>query len=54
MHFDLRLWRLTAGQRGQMALGVVLGLLALMVGLARFAFLGRVIALVFQGKPAAE
>ena len=54
MHFDLRLWRLTAGQRGQMALGVVLGLLALMVGIARFAFLGRFIALVFQGKPAAE
>jgi ATP-binding cassette subfamily B protein len=54
MHFDRRLWRLTAGQRGQMALGVGLGLLALMVGIARFAFLGRFIALVFQQKPAAE
>ena len=54
MHFDVRLWRLTQGQRGRMALGVVLGLMALMVGIARFAFLGRFIALVFQGKPAAE
>ena len=54
MHFDVRLWRLTQGQRGPMALGVFLGLLALMVGIARFAFLGRFIALVFQGKTAAE
>ncbi len=37
-----------------MALGVGLGLLALMVGIARFAFLGRFIALVFQQRPAAE
>ena len=53
MHFDIRLWRLTAGQRGRMALGVALGLLALLFGIARFAFLGRFIALVFQGQPAA-
>ena len=54
MHFDPRLWLLTKGQRGRMALGVALGLLALMVGIARFAFLGRFLALVFQGAPAAE
>ena len=54
MHFDIRLWRLTAGQRGSMALGVLLGLLALTVGIARFAFLGRFIALVFQQRPVAE
>ena len=54
MHFDIGLWRLTQGQRGRMALGVVLGLIALTVGIARFAFLGRFIALVFQGKPVGE
>ena len=53
MHFDVRLWRLTAGQRGRMALGVFLGLLALLFGIARFAFLGRFIALVFQSQPVA-
>ena len=54
MHFDPRLWALTEGQRGRMALGVFLGLLALLVGIARFAFLGRFIALVFQDKTAME
>ena len=54
MHFDPRLWALTQGQRGKMAWGVVLGLLALLTGIARFAFLGRFIALVFQQRPAAE
>ena len=54
MHFDPRLWALTQGQRGKMAWGVVLGLLALLAGIARFAFLGRFIALVFQQRPAAE
>ena len=54
MHFDPRLWKLTQGHRGRMALGVLLGLLALTVGIARFAFLGRFIALVFQQAPVAE
>jgi ATP-binding cassette subfamily B protein len=54
MHFDPRLWAFTQGQRGKMALGVVLGLLALLTGIARFAFLGRFIALVFQQRLAAE
>ena len=40
MYFDFRLWRLTAGLRGRIALGTFLGLLALGVGIARFAFLG--------------
>ena len=54
MHFDLRLWRLTRGLRGRMALGLLLGLLALAIGIARFAFLGRFLAGVFRGAPAAE
>ena len=41
MHFDLKLWRMTAGLRGRIALSAGLGLLALAVGIARFAFLGQ-------------
>ncbi len=54
MHFDLRLWRMTQGLRGHMALSVALGLAALGVGIARFAFLGMFLAGVFQGKPVAD
>ncbi|MGD0105985.1 MAG: ABC transporter ATP-binding protein [Rhodopila sp.] len=50
MHFDLKLWRLTAGLRGRIALSAALGLLALAVGIARFAFLGRFLAGVFRGQ----
>jgi ATP-binding cassette subfamily C protein CydCD len=53
MHFDLKLWRMTRGLRGRMALSVVLGLLALAIGIARFAFLGLFLAGVFRGEPAA-
>ena len=51
MYFDLRLWRMTRGQRGPIALGVGLGLLALLVGIARFAFLGMFLAGVFRQAP---
>ena len=51
MHFDLKLWRLTAGFRPRIALAVGLGLLALAVGIARFAFLGWFLAGVFRGEP---
>ena len=51
MFFDVKLWRLTAGLRGRIALSAGLGLLALAVGIARFAFLGRFLAGVFQGHP---
>ena len=54
MHFDLRLWRLTRGLRGRMAIAVLLGLAALAFGIARFAFLGRFLAGLFRGAPAAE
>jgi len=53
MYFDLRLWRLTAGLRFAMAWGVVLGLLALGFGIARFACLGVALARVFAGDGAA-
>ena len=51
MHFDLKLWRMTAGYRGRIAVSAALGLLALAVGIARFAFLGRFLAGVFRGQP---
>ena len=50
MHLDLKLWRMTQGQRGRIALSACLGLLALAAGIARFAFLGRFLAGVFQGE----
>jgi ATP-binding cassette subfamily C protein CydCD len=50
MHFDLKLWRMTAGLRGRIALSAAIGLLALAVGIARFAFLGRFLAGVFRGE----
>jgi ATP-binding cassette subfamily C protein CydCD len=49
MYFDLQLWRMTQGLRGRIVLAVVLGLFALAAGIARFAFLGWFLALVFQG-----
>ena len=54
MHFDLKLWRLTAGLRPRIALSATLGLFALAVGIARFAFLGRFLAGVFRGEDAAQ
>ena len=44
MHFDLRLWRLTAGLRDRISWAILLGLASLCVGIARFAFLGRFLA----------
>src|SRR3954471_18543933 len=51
MYFDVQLWRLTQGLRGRIVLAVVLGLFALAAGIARFAFLGWFLALIFQGAP---
>jgi len=53
MHFDLTLWRMTRGYRWRIASSVGLGLLALVFGIARFVFLGRFLAGVFQHAPAA-
>jgi ATP-binding cassette subfamily C protein CydCD len=45
---------MTAGLRWRIALGVVLGLLTLAIGIARFAFLGQFLARLFRSAPAAE
>ncbi len=49
MYFDRRLWRLTRGLRGWIAFSVLLGLIAAVVGIARFAILGVLLARVFKG-----
>src|SRR5712671_618136 len=54
MYFDLQLWRMTKGLRGRIVLAVALGLLALVAGIARFAFLGVFLALVFRQAPFGE
>ncbi|WP_338878456.1 thiol reductant ABC exporter subunit CydC [Achromobacter veterisilvae] len=51
MYFDSRLWRLTEGLRAGMAGGIFLGLLALAAGIARYVFLGQLLARVFEGAP---
>ncbi|MGE8657198.1 MAG: thiol reductant ABC exporter subunit CydC [Achromobacter sp.] len=51
MYFDSRLWQLTAGLRAGMAGGIFLGLLALAAGIARYVFLGQLLARVFEGAP---
>lgn len=51
MYFDSRLWRLTEGLRAGMAGGIFLGLLALAAGIARYVFLGQLLARVFDGAP---
>ncbi len=51
MYFDSRLWRLTEGLRAGMAGGILLGLLALAAGIARYVFLGQLLARVFEAAP---
>jgi ATP-binding cassette subfamily B protein len=51
MYFDARLWAMMAGLRGRVVWAIVLGLLAMAVGILRFVFLGRVLSLVFHGAP---
>ncbi|MBO0739229.1 MAG: ABC transporter ATP-binding protein, partial [Alphaproteobacteria bacterium] len=48
MYFDRRLWQLTRGLRGWIALAVLLGLVASVVGIARFAILGVLLSKVFN------
>jgi len=54
MYFNWQLWRMTAGLRWRIACGVALGLLALFVGIARFVFLGSLLARVFEGAPISQ
>jgi ATP-binding cassette subfamily B protein len=49
MHFDRRLWELTRGLRGRIALTILIGLLASAFGIARFVLLGALLARVFTG-----
>jgi len=49
MYFDRRLWQLTRGLRGWIALAVLLGLVASVVGIGRFAILGVLLSHVFNG-----
>ena len=46
MYFDRRLWTLTRGLRGWIAFAVLLGLVASVVGIARFAILGVLLSRV--------
>ena len=49
MYFDRRLWQLTRGMRGWIAAAILLGLVASVVGIARFAILGVLLSRVFNG-----
>jgi ATP-binding cassette subfamily C protein CydCD len=49
MYFDRRLWQLTRGFRAWIALAILLGLVASVVGIARFAILGVLLSHVFNG-----
>jgi ATP-binding cassette subfamily C protein CydCD len=51
MYFDPRLWRLTQGLRPRIAAAIGLGLAAMGIGILRFVFLGRMLALAFAGAP---
>jgi ATP-binding cassette, subfamily B, bacterial len=51
MYFDSRLWMMMAGLRLRVAGAVGLGLIAMGLGVLRFVFLGRVLALAFAGAP---
>jgi len=49
MYFDRRLWQLTRGMRGWIAVAILLGVVASVVGIARFAILGVLLSHVFNG-----
>lgn len=49
MHFDRRLWAFTRGLRGWIAAAILMGLVASVIGIARFALLGVLLSQVFRG-----
>ncbi len=49
MYFDRRLWELTAGLRGRIALAILIGLIAAGFGIARFVLMGALLGRVFAG-----
>jgi ATP-binding cassette subfamily B protein len=54
MYFDRRLWTLTRGLRGRIALAIGLGLCASGFGIARIVFLGMLLAAVFVAADAGQ
>src|SRR5882724_19448 len=54
MYFDRRLWDLTLGLRGRIALAALLGILATFAGIARFVLLVTLLARVFAGAAFAD
>ncbi|MEM6622667.1 MAG: thiol reductant ABC exporter subunit CydC [Pseudomonadota bacterium] len=54
MHFDQRLWVFTEGVRGRIAWTVIIGLIAVALGVARLALLGWLIGQLFAGRVLAE
>jgi len=53
VYLDPRLWALTAGVRGRIAVTVLVGLAAVAAGIARLALLGWLLARVLAGEPLA-
>jgi ATP-binding cassette, subfamily B, bacterial len=53
VYFDWRLWQFTRGMRWCICATVLMGLASAAVGMARFVFLGALLARVFAGAPAA-
>ncbi|MDA0675863.1 MAG: ABC transporter ATP-binding protein [Proteobacteria bacterium] len=51
---DGRLWAMTEGIRGRLSVAVLVGLLSAVMGVARLALLGWLLALVFRGVSVAE
>jgi ATP-binding cassette subfamily B protein len=52
MYVDIKLWRLTIGLRGQLVWAALLGLLGMLAGIGRIAFLALLLAKVFaRGAP---
>ena len=54
MYFNKLLWSFTEGVRTRIAAAIAVGLLAALVGVARLALLGWLLAKVFQGESGAE
>jgi ATP-binding cassette subfamily B protein len=50
VYFDRRLWALTEGVRGRIAFTVLIGLIAVVAGIARLALLGWLLARVLAGE----
>ena len=51
MYFDRRLFGMTRGVRGRMALAALVGLIAVPVAMWRLALTGQAMARVFTGEP---